>query len=452
MPFIPDEQQSTEQLEQPKKSLLSSFADTGKEVISRAFNLPSQMSGGILKSGREMNEGIYKSPETGIKVPKWLGGKSGQYDVGKLIAPPIVGAFRGVKEKPSVMKELPKYVGVDPETPTGFGIGLAGEVVTPDIGDVALAGKVGSKLMKSFGSKFTKAGETLAEAGIKPTKTQRESFFQAAKKTIGKYVADNKLAGNLAENLANKLDTLQNEFDDIAIRSGKMANKADIQTAIEESISSLNKVVDEGEIKALEEFREKLTNLGDEIDIADLTAMRKRLDAKIPKAQWQKLLGGKSVSKMVEQRMALQRIIQNISSDVISPSGKSLKELGQELMPLYKLSDIVGLQEGVSVAGRIGGVGDIAAFGGGFVMGDGSFEDRLKNALTVGIGRRVVTNPRVLSEAASGAIKTGEALSKPGVIQTFAKEGLRVGKDALLSPFRKKEDQYTPPTPGFIPD
>lgn len=441
MPFTPDQQQ------EKNNDLLSKFANVGKEALSRVLNLPSQIQGGVLKATREVNEGTYQAPDFGTyKMPTMQGQK--EFKTGGLIAPQLVGAFRGVKEKSSVMEELPKTLNIDPESGKGFAVGLAGEVLTPDIADVAIAGKVGNKLLSKFGGGVKRVGEQIAEAGIKPTKTQRESFFQAAKKTIGKYVSDNKLAGDLAENLSTKLDSLQNEFDDIAIKSGKKANKESIQLAIEESISSLNKVIDKGEIKALEEFRDELTSLGDEIDIADLTAMRKRLDEKIPKSQWQRLQAGEPVSKMVEQRMALQRIIQNISGDVISPSGKSLKELGRELMPLYKLKDIVGLQEGVSVAGRIGGLGDIAAVTGGFATGN-TLEERLKNALLFGAGRRIISNPRVLSETARATIKAGEKIQQPGILQ---KGLLTTGKEAILAPFKPKtqEEQWT--TPGFIPD
>lgn len=451
MPFIPDEDVSQAPVQEtPKTGFLEPFKRVGGEIISRAFNLPSQILGGATKATRESLTGTYQAPQTGVKIPLTrIGGKK-DIDIGELTLPTLVGAVRGARDKSSVMEELPKAIGVDPSSIAGTALGFAGEVATPDIGDVALATKTGKNLISAFGKQMGKAGEYLAEAGVKPTKTQRTAFKDAAKTTIGKFIADKKLAGNLSENLAEAIDTLQGEFDDIAIRSELRASPKDIRSGIDKAVANLDPIIDKQEIDALVEFKSLLTKKKQGFDISELTRMRKRLDDKIPSKQWEKLMGGEAVNKMVQQRMALQGIIQEIAGDLTSSSGKNLKQLGQELMPLYKLNKLAQTQEGVSVAGRIGGLGDIAAFGTGFASGD-TFVERLRNAIAGVVATRTVRNPRFISEAARAAIKGGEELQKPGLIQAFAKTGVRAGKEALISPFRQPPEEESP-TSGFIPD
>lgn len=446
MPFIPDEDVSQAPVQEtPKTGFLEPFKRVGGEIISRAFNLPSQILGGATKATRESLTGTYQAPQTGVKIPLTrIGGKK-DIDIGELTLPTLVGAVRGARDKSSVMEELPKAIGVDPSSIAGTALGFAGEVATPDIGDVALATKTGKNLISAFGKQMGKAGEYLAESGVKPTKTQRESFKKAVGTTIGKYIADKKLAGDLANNVADAVEKFQGEFDDIAINSGLRATSKNIRKGVNDAISKLDPFVDKQEIEALREFGSDLSKKKGGFDISELTKMRRRLDEKIPQSQWQKLMGGEAVSKMVEQRMALQGIIQEIAGDVISPSGKTLKQLGQELMPLYKLSKIAGLQEGVSVAGRIGGLGDIAAVTGGIAAGGPI------GAVLGPIARRIATSSRVQGEAAKAAIGTGESLARPGVVQTFAKGALRTGKEGLLSPFRQLSEEESP-TSGFIPD
>jgi len=92
----------------------------GSKVFNGAMdflNIPSSIAGGILESGTQVREGTYQPPS---------------FPGGKFIAPPIVGAMRGFKDKTDVLTELPTFLGIDPESPAGMGVGFAGELVTPD--------------------------------------------------------------------------------------------------------------------------------------------------------------------------------------------------------------------------------------------------------------------------------------------------------------------------------
>lgn len=444
MPFIPDEPPADSQ--QPKTGMLDAFKRIGGEVVGRALSLPSQVFGGAIKATGEAIKGQYSAPKTGVSIPLTKVGGKKDVDVGELVPPTFIGAFRGARDKSSVMEELPKAVGLEPTSTPGRILGFAGEIATPDIADVALATKAGKGLVGAFGKGLSKTGEYIAEAGVKPTKGQRKAFKDAAGTTIGKFIADKKLAGDLSENLSQAIETLQGDFDDIAIRSGLKASPGDIRRGIREAAAKLDPIVDKQEIEALNDFKALLVKNKKGFDISELTRMRRRLDEKIPPKQWEKLIGGEAVNKMVQQRMALQGIIQEIAGDMTSTSGKTLKQLGQELKPLYQLHKIVPLQEGVTVAGRLGGLGDIASITGGFAAG-GSM-----GAVLLPILRRILTAPRVQGEMSKAAITTGEALQKPGFIQEFGKAGIKTGKEALITPFKQQSEEVTDRTSGFIPD
>jgi hypothetical protein len=113
--------------------------------ISRVLNLPSNIAGGIIEASRGVSTGEYQAPQTGIRLPATKAFPQGM-DLGELVAPSIVGAARGaISGKPTVMEEAPKTLGIDPNSALGVGVGLAGEIATPDLFDIFAVAKTGSK-------------------------------------------------------------------------------------------------------------------------------------------------------------------------------------------------------------------------------------------------------------------------------------------------------------------
>lgn len=413
---------------------------TGLEAVARVLNVPSNIVAGVTGAKAEQITGNYRSPE--VKIP------GTNIDIGSQIPSGIVGAVRGVKQNKTVFEELPKAYGLNPESPAGMGVGFAGELLTPDLGDLALLSKAGKAVTKfapgvveklpgavrKAGEKITGIGEEIAQAGVRPTKTQAKDFYNAAKKTIGKYIADEKLAGDVAENVSNRISDVQGAYDDIALKSGKKVNLKDWLTSFDKAMSNLDVNINESEIKALNEFRDNLGSTIDKngISLADLVKKRRLLDKKIPNAQWQKLLGGDAVSGNVAKRMFLQDVINEVG-------GEELQSLGQQLKKLYKLSDIAGLQEGISPGGRIGGLGDIVAAGAGASTGE-TLPDRARNAVMALLGRRVIRNPKVIGGVSSGVMKAGETLQNtgnisPNIIDMLSKLSsgtAKISKEALL--------------------
>jgi len=136
----------------------------GLSAVGNILSPVSFTAGGIIKSGREMNEGTYKAPETGVKIPNI---KGGSFDAGELILPQLVGAYRGLTQKQPLMTEAPAYIGVDPESLGGLVLGFAAELVNPDpgaelVGASNLIGKSGKLIKGLFGKKMSKVDD-LAE-------------------------------------------------------------------------------------------------------------------------------------------------------------------------------------------------------------------------------------------------------------------------------------------------
>lgn len=424
--------------QQPQQdSPVVSGLKTGGSALMRFLNIPSSIIGGATEATGQVARGEYQAPKTGVKLPATKAYPQG-LDVSNFVHPAVVGGVRGLLGNKSVMEELPKAIGIDPNSGAGMAVGFAGELATPDFGDVLLGTKLVRKSidklsqllpggLKLTGKGVNRLGEELAQQGVRPTKTQSRNFYQAAKKSIGKYIADENLAGDVAENVASRIDEVQGAYDDIAIKSGLRVDLKSWVKAFDNAIARLDVDINETDIKALKKFRDKLgSRIGAKgISLKDLVLKRRALDKKIPKAQWQKLIGGEGVSADVAKRMFLQDVINSVG-------GPELQKLGKQLEALYKLGDIVLLQEGITTAGRIGGLGDLMAAGTGILSGNPIA------ALPLIAARRISSNPRVIGEGAKMSMGLGDLLGKAGSSQSLQKllntattGGARISKEAL---------------------
>ena len=428
MPFIPDEQPQEE-----KKTVLSGLADFAGRVITST----SDIAGGIIKSGREFREGTFQAPN----IPG-----------GKFIAPPIVGAVRGLSERKSVLEELPKFLGIKPESPAGIGVGLAGEIATPDIFDVLPIAKVAKKISKSAGEAFEKVGERLVLRGIKPTKTQLSKFAKQTGQELGEFVSKKNLAGNVFENVVTRINKVQGEYDDIVQNSGVMVKVSDIVDSMDSKIDALQaglfgKTNNKSAINLLNKMRdeavEKISTVGESINLNELVNTRRALDAQIPKSAWAKLFGGEDIPGKLAVRNILQDVINDSAEGITGGSGIGLRQLGKELQGLYSVEKIADLQsklgKGSSIMGLQTGLGLIA----GGVTGE-SVPERVKNAVLTAVGVNFANNSRVISALSNLVTKGSKIIGSKGGAK-FIELILRAGKEDVITGTR-------PPEEGFIPD
>lgn len=118
------------------KEGVKGFGRFGTEVL----NLPSYAVGGVMKEFME-------APERKTEIGSFE-------DVGKLLLSPA----KGIKEKNLVMEQAPKSLGIRPESLLGMGIGFAGEIATPGLGELAFISK-GKKVVRGGVKGATEVGK-----------------------------------------------------------------------------------------------------------------------------------------------------------------------------------------------------------------------------------------------------------------------------------------------------
>ena len=182
----------------------------GGKALSAAGNLLSTGSygaGGIVRSGRELGEGTYQAPKTGLEITFPKGNKM---DIGELILPQLVGAYRGLTKKQPLMEEAPMYAGVDPDSLGGMLLGFTAEVLNPDpgaelVGASKVVGKTGKLIKGLFGKKMNKVDDLAKVLTEDPRKFDTavnkiaQNVVEPAEKTIidsGKSVKQTKRAIN----------------------------------------------------------------------------------------------------------------------------------------------------------------------------------------------------------------------------------------------------------------
>jgi len=334
------------------------------KTIGKALNLPSNIVGGAIEATGEFARGEYQPPS-------FLG------KLGKYVHPGFVGAARGVAQDKSVLKELPKAIGVKPESAAGLGIGLAGEILTPDIADAIKFGDVAKTILGKSGTKIKKGGEELILRALKPSKTQIRDFEKATRETLVNFMTRHKLTDNFVEVAASKVDELQSGFDEIAIKSGRMVTGSDIFTQFSSKMSKFDESIIPSIQTKSKDVKKVFNNLINKyfpslkkeiksgkyigevaIDVKDLTKERRAVDKFIKEYAWK--LQPQEATYLVSVRHAIQETIQKATSDLKS-GGKTLKELGAELNKLYEFSDIAGKQQhlgkGTNIFGFLRSVG-----------------------------------------------------------------------------------------------
>lgn len=408
----------------------------------RALNIPSDFLGGAIKAGREDFQGTYEAPKIGPDVNF---GK-GQLNLGDLIPSPVVGGYRGLRDQTPMMQEVPKTLGIDPESLPGMAIGLGAEVATPDPLDFIKFGKVAEKITGKVGEKVIKSGEDLVLKGLKPSPSQQKKFLEKTGETLSKWMSRNGITSDFVNKATSVADELQNAFDEIATDSNKTVKNSDLYDAFAKRINELDSSIVPQMKNKSEDIKNVFNNLinkylpdlasdiksgkfiGDaSFNVADLTKERKAID---------KLIKESSFSMPIEQttylravRDALQESIQNATKDM-TYKGKTLKDLGRELNKAYSFLDIAEQQSGLGKGTMNIGLTDLIAGGAGAMSG-GDPGSRLMNMLLAIGAKRLVNSPKVVGKVSGGLQKAGSMLQTP-VINKALEALMRVGKEASI--------------------
>lgn len=276
-------------------------------AIGRLLNVPSAAAGGVLEAGRQFNQGEYQAPQTGVRLPQFLAGRGDRLDLGELVPPTVVGAVRGVRDNKAVMEELPRTVGVDPNTPAGVALGFAGELATPDPLDVVAVGKGISKFNDLVLKPFKKTDDVVLQAaeeiGVQlPLSAQTQNkFIKQAEAVLQNSLFGQSIANKVTkafEDVAKKQDeitkrfikeqdftkigqSLEKGFEDFT--NSFMDKKTELYASVPKRINSV--VINPTEtINLLESLvKAKKNILGDEKSISFYSSMLDDIKKRLPK-------------------------------------------------------------------------------------------------------------------------------------------------------------------------
>lgn len=377
-----------------------------------------------MKAAREYMTGEYEAPKIG---PDFRLGKTEDFNLGELIHPVFAGAYRGVRDRSTVMEELPKTVGVAPESGAGLALGLAGEVATPDILDLIKFGDVAKTIVKKGGKTIKEGGENLVLKALRPSPSQVTKFQQKTGQSLSDFLTENKITGEFVDQAASRLQDLQSSFDDIAIKSGR-------KVPTNKVISKFNNVVDEFSGSPIPAVKKKaadvtqyLTNLvekyGDEIDVADLTTERRAIDRLIKEPQYS--LSPEAASYYLSVRHALQELVQDTTKG-IKVGGKTLDELGSEIHKFIEFEKIAerqaNLGKGAKVLGLVKSI----------ITGTGAAAAGIPGAIAGYAGATIAESPKVISGVSRGLQTVGKGVEESKAGQKGLEWLMRLIKEGSL--------------------
>jgi len=419
----------------------------GVQSVVDVLSIPSYMTGGVLnKSNEYKNEMINQGKQAvqSVKQGDLMGALKGTagavkagYNSANMVSPvpnlldPMAGKERidammgGLHNKQAVMEELPKSVGLDPNSIPGVALGFAGEVATPDPLDFVKVGGLVSKLTKKTGKAMEKAGEEVVIKGVKASPSQLTNFRKVAGEDLAKFMSRNKITGDFTQKSAEKIDELQGAFDDIAIKSGKKVSSNELlkpfQSRMNEMTTSIVPTVKSkvGDIKSIyDNIIQKYGTNG--IDVSDLTKERKAIDKVIKEGGWQMPI--EQATYLRSARNAIQESIQEATKGV-SYKGRKLKDLGIELHKFYTFDKLVKSKANLGRGSLPVGLTDLLAGGLGMATGDPV------NALKAVLLKRVVNSPKFIDLGSQALTKTGKSLKNNKIIPMGMEALYRVGKE-----------------------
>jgi hypothetical protein len=321
--------------------------------------------------------------------------------------------------------------------PAGAGIkaasklgAVSGGLMAYSEGDNILAGimggALGGALLPMLGKGITKAGkivkgsaEDLVLRALRPSPSQQAAFKKVTGQNLKQFVINNKLFEKGPEQVRKLINPVQQEFDDIVKKSGAKVDGQSLLGKFASLIDDLkNATVPELQNKgaAIEKYVLNLTEKikGEQIGIDELTDERKIIDKLVKQFKNDPV----SASYFEDIRNVLQDTIREATEkvNIKGASGKTLKELGQTLRPMYEFLKIAERQQylgqgslpsGITqtIAGTVGGVGGSvlggpAGAGVGYVMGSAATS--------------VANNPKVISKATEAGLKVGEKAMQAG--------------------------------------
>lgn len=430
-----------------KKDILTTLGSIGKQGLTYAKEkgafgplLSEEMRTGAMRAMQAPSDivgGMIKATSEGIK--------SGE---SPSIAPILKGGVTGFNEQTPVMTELPKAVGVDPESTMGLGIGLAGELLTPDLLDIGAYSKAAKKAAEKIAKITEGIGETVALRGIKASPSQIDKFQKLTGKELGEFVNEKNLSGAVLQNTIDRIKMKQADFDKIAENSGIKISGTDIvmkiQNKIDELSTDLKQIGYKKQVDGLKDLQnEIIENISkrntEMIDVRELTELRRSIDKEIPDNAFYQYLQGEGVFPKIEKRNVIQDIVKDATKGM-KIDGMDLGQIGQELKGLYSLEKIAEKQSLLGKGSNIAGLTPLLSGILGASVSQGDMTDRVKSALGATAFAAFANNPKVVSAISSLLIKGGKKMANSKSFPMLIELILRSGKEAGITKTRGSTD------------
>lgn len=356
-------------------------------------------------------------------------------------------------------------------------VGAAGvlKVASPLLKPVAQ--KLVKPFTKTVGNALDDAGKATVVRGLRPSPTQATNFTKATGDDIADFMAKRGITKDFADEALKRIADQQDQFDEIAVRSGKSVDIETVAKKFDKAIGEYTKGTkgalsqNRGIAKSLQEAKElfleqsKQFSIDGRIDVDVLTELRREVDNLIPNNEFAKALLGDQVSPSLIQRNIYQDSVQEATKDILTPDGRSLDDVGTELKKLFEFKKIAEKQSNLGRGNKLFSMGNMLSGGTGSILstllGLGPFTGALAGA---GLNE-LSQNPNVISTASKTLSGTGRAIASDGTTDLIGqllmsslrnnagsinqsniktKEGDQVGdKLDALRRSREKEQEYS---------
>ncbi|MBU1092534.1 hypothetical protein KJ836_02615 [Patescibacteria group bacterium] len=264
----------------------------------------------------------------------------------------------------------------------------------------AIGGAVGAGVMYGLfnlgGKLLSQSGDKLALKGLRPSKSQITKFEGKTGENLTQFVKENKLFQKGTEQVNDKLKVLYNQYDDVAVKSGKKIGVLDLLDKFDDQIDELSKYGGTEFDSIINYLTKEKTAVADkltgksEVGLDWLVNNRRQLDKVIPKSSF----GADPIAA------GSKKIVRDMYKKVIDETtGGVTKTIGGQINKFEAFKDIAKLQKNLGTGNLPVGLMSILSSGAGAGLGYGSGgkNGAIKGAL-IGAGlTAAANNPKVIS-------------------------------------------------------
>jgi len=321
------------------------------------------------------------------------------------------------------------------------------------IGDVISDTSIGNKLkVSNIGQKIEQSGKDFTKKGYGQNSTVAK--FEDKYRPVSDVITEYGLYGKNTDKLDTVLNSLQNEFDDIAKKSGRTANANDLLGKISDKIDELNNsgfVEDKSLAKALSARTQELIKSGklsNVNDVGELTTLRKGFDKRI--GTYATDATKKGANQLM--REALTNTVRDATGDLTTPSGNTLQQTGNKLSELYAFKPIIKQASQRGQTSRAFPLGKVATTTtGGIAAGP-------VGAVVGYVADSFANSPKGSELISKGLQSTGKALQGintpkvPSSVSNIVKNYANVSKAGRMTnlPYQQSSEQKTSTTTPVV--